>query len=251
MRSNNNNNNNDVINFYETKAVKELNNNLKNPTEKITGIDYGSRVLVCSGSGGGKTNFVCNFLKNSPNTFHRMIFLVKQKDEPLYLMIEKKLKKQDVKFITNPNDIGSLNEKDNNYIRKGLDPDEQILLIIDDFMSDIKKNEGMFDEIFLRGRKKKITTMLLQQSYVATSRDIRRNCTHLVLLKLSGKRDINNILREAVPMIDNPKQFIKLFSEITLKPLDFMKIHMHSTDRDKMVSKNFTLYIPFDELNNV
>jgi hypothetical protein len=46
VAKNNNNNNNDVINFYETKAVKELNNHLKNPTEKNTGIDYGSRVLV-------------------------------------------------------------------------------------------------------------------------------------------------------------------------------------------------------------
>jgi hypothetical protein len=63
----------------------------------------------------------------------------------------------------------------------------------------MKKDENMFLPLFMRGRKKKICLFILQQSYSSSPIDIRRNCTHVVLLKLSGKSDINYILREAVP----------------------------------------------------
>ena len=240
---------NDVINIYETPAMIKFNNFKHSPTVNRTGIDYGSRVLVCSGTGGGKTNFIINFLLRSPKTFSRIFFLMKQRDESLYQLLEDKLKGQDVIFTTNPNELGSLDEKANNYIRKGLNDEDEILVILDDFMVDLKKNEDMFLPLFMRGRKKKICLFILQQSYTSTPKDIRRNCSHVVLLKLSGKRDINNILREVVPQIDKPKEFIKLFNEITSKPMNFMKIHMGSNSPDKIISKNFIKYIPLEMLS--
>jgi hypothetical protein len=90
--------------IYETFAMTRFNYFKHSPTLHRTGIDYGSRVLVCSGSGGGKTNFIINFLLRSPKSFSRMFFPMKQRDESLNKHLEDKLKGQDVIFTTNPNE---------------------------------------------------------------------------------------------------------------------------------------------------
>jgi hypothetical protein len=240
-----------IRNFYETKEAKEFMSNINNPNERYTDIGYGSRVLVIGPSGSSKTNMLCNFLEQSPGSYHKMIFLVKMKDEVLYSILQKKFKNQNVLFTNKLSDI-SLDDKSPMYIRKDLDKNEQVLLVIDDFMSDgkDKKNEKVFDEIFLRGRKLGLTTILIQQSYISTPRDVRRNASHLVILKIPQNRDKIYILKEALPMVSDAKKFTKIFDFITQNQLDFMKIHMLSRDKNKIVSRNFTDFVPYELLTS-
>ena len=72
---------------------------------------------------------------------------------------------------------------------------EQTLLIFDDFITDIKKHP-VISEIFIRGRKKGISTMFLSQSYYSTPKIIRQNVSYCIILKLGGSRDVYALLRE-------------------------------------------------------
>jgi hypothetical protein len=241
-----------IRNFYETKDAKEFINNVNNPNEKYTDIAYGSRVLVIGPSGSSKTNMLCNFLENSPGSFHKAIFLVKMKEEPLYAMLQKKFKNQNVIFTNKISDI-SLDDKSPMFIRKDLDKNEQLLLVIDDFMQTAKNDKStskLVEELFLRGRKMSCTLFMIQQSYISTSLDCRRNASHLIILKIPQNRDKNYILKEALPMVSDAKNFSKLFDFITQKQLDFMKIHMLSRDKNKTVSRNFTDFVPYELLTS-
>ena len=76
-----------------------------------------------------------------------------------------------------------------------LKPHEQTLLIFDDFISDVKKHP-IISEIFIRGRKKGISTMFLSQSYYSSPIIIRQNVSYCVILELGGSRDVNALFTE-------------------------------------------------------
>ena len=71
---------------------------------------------------------------------------------------------------------------------------KQILLCFDDQVAE--KNHSKIEEYFIRGRKigRGITMIYLSQSFFAISTLIRRQFNDVIILKLSGKRDLNLIL---------------------------------------------------------
>ena len=56
------NNNNNIMNFYETKAVKKHNVQYHNPNYKNSGIKHPFRMVVVASSGTGKTNCALNII---------------------------------------------------------------------------------------------------------------------------------------------------------------------------------------------
>jgi len=52
------------------------------------------------------------------------------------------------------------------------------------------------NEFYIRGRKKGVSVCYLSQSFFKIPKVIRTNCNYFVILKLSGKRDLNLILSE-------------------------------------------------------
>lgn len=72
-----------LINFYsQVKEVKRL-----NPGFKTHMIEVPFRMLVCTASGGGKSNFVLNLLYEMTDTFHKIIVITKSA-EPLYDLLQ-------------------------------------------------------------------------------------------------------------------------------------------------------------------
>jgi hypothetical protein len=128
----------------------------KNPSFDKTQIDLNSRILIVGASGSGKTNALANYIVNSPKTFAK-IHIVYKDSEPIYDLMREKLKKS-VEFYTSPADLPSLND-----LRKDHEDEDNILLVIDDWVDQAAKFPNMSD-IFIRGRKF-LTTIFITQSY--------------------------------------------------------------------------------------
>ena len=60
----------------------------------------------------------------------------------------------------------------------------------------LEKNQNKMMEMYIRGRKKGISIVYLSQSFYRIPKTIRSNCNYFVILKLSGKRDLNLIMSE-------------------------------------------------------
>jgi ABC-type dipeptide/oligopeptide/nickel transport system ATPase subunit len=184
-----------IENYYECKLAKKLQKQrVINPCEKTTDIEYGSRVLLVEPSGSGKTTIVCEYLARASGCFHRVWFLVKQPDEPLYELI-KKSAAGDVRFISTLTDFPSLNPKNSNFVRESLQENQQVLLVVDDFLLEAAKSKE-FSQYFIRGRKMGCTLFFLSQDYYTVPKLLRQQITHLLLLKISNQRDISSILKE-------------------------------------------------------
>ena len=232
-------NNNDIINFYELEDVKKLNNKYENPNYDLVGISHPSRVLIVSGSGGGKTNCLMNFIYRTgqgKGTFGH-ITLVSKMDEPLYTFLKDKLGEN----FTHLKNLADLPEPD-----KIENQDKQQLLIFDDMVAE--KNQSKISEYILRGRKigRGITIIYISQKYHKTPIFIRANINYLILLKISGQNDLSRILSDYTLAVDL-KDFKDIYKDATKSKLDFMKIDIDEGDPNKKISKNWIDYYQIEE----
>ena len=77
----------------------------------------------------------------------------------------------------------------------------------------------MVENYYIRARKLNCSVIFLSQSYFKIPKNIRGNCSYLVLLKLSGQRETNLILSEFGLGITK-EELIKVY-EFAIK--DFVK----------------------------
>ena len=66
----------------------------------------------------------------------------------------------------------------------------KILIVFDDMIADMlnnKKLNPIVTELFIRGRKLKISVVFITQSYFPVPKDIRLNSTHDLILKIPNK----------------------------------------------------------------
>jgi len=116
---------------------------------------------------------------------------------------------------------------------------EQTLLIFDDFITDVKKHP-VISEIFIRGRKKGISTMFLSQSFYSTPKIIRQNVSYCIILKLGGSRDVNSLLRE-VSIGLTKEQLLYIYEEATRNKFDCLIVNLEKSGNERY-RKNFLDY---------
>ena len=214
-------------NFYENKEVKKHMDVTHNPNRDIHNIDLHFRMLICGSSGGGKTNSLVNLIKmfcKGRGTFDEMKIFCKSKHEPLYEYLSD-ISKGTIEIIDDLSLLPQINE---------LNKSKQRLFVFDDLVLD--KNP-LISEYWLRGRKANCSLIFLSQSYYATNKFIRVNTRYFVLLKLSGTRDLNAILRE-LSMDKTKKELLDIYEYATGEPLSCLVI-----DNDRIKNKfrkNFT-----------
>ena len=188
-------------NFYEKKEVRKYVSKTNNPNYDEHHFSVPFRSLCVAPSGSGKSNFICNLISlfcKGRGTYDQIHIYCKSKDEALYRFLGDKSKglieiHEDLDKLPNIHEFKS---------------HEQTLLIFDDFITDIKKHP-VISEIFIRGRKKGISTMFLSQSYYFTPKIIRQNVSYCIILKLGGTRDVNAILFEC--SVGIPKKQINVY----------------------------------------
>ena len=100
------------------------------------------------------------------------------------------------------------------------------ILIVFDMIADMlsnKKNNPIVTELFIRDRKLNISTVFITQSYFAVPKNIRLNSTHYFFMKISSKRELQQISFNHSSDIDF-QDFMNLYKKRTEKPYSFLVI---------------------------
>ena len=88
-------------------------------------------------------------------------------------------------------------------------------------MIDNKKLNSIITELFIRSRKQNISLVFITQSYFKVPKDVRLNTTHFFIMKISNKRELQQIALSHSSDI-NTKDFINIYNERTDKPYSFL-----------------------------
>ena len=174
-----------MINFYD-KLPKELIPKVENPNERLHKITIPFRAVVVGPSGSGKTSWLMNLIhlfSQGKGTFASICIVTANSDEPLY----KFLQKQDdqIKVVEGIHNTPKLDK---------FDKTENHLVVWDDLV--LSKHLDVVCNYYIRARKQSVSCVFISQSYFHTPLMIRKNCNYLILLKMSGQREISAILRE-------------------------------------------------------
>ena len=84
-----------------------------------------------------------------------------------------------------------------------------------------EKLDSIVTELFIRGRKLNISIIFIMQSYFKVPKDVRLNSTHFVIMKITNKRGLQQIVLNHSSDIDF-KDFMKIFKKYTKEPYSFL-----------------------------
>ena len=68
-----------------------------------------------------------------------------------------------------------------------------MLIVFDDMIADMLNDKTFYPiviDLFIRGRKLKISLVYIIQSCFVTPKNIRLNCTHYFIMKISNKKEL-------------------------------------------------------------
>ena len=181
-----------MVNYYD-RITKEDNDLYNYPNEQLLQITIPFRGIVQGPSGSGKTNVMMNLISGI-GIWDKVVILAKNLDEPLYKYAIKAIQSMEVKQkrrillaidkVSDLPPIGAFN------------PQENTLLIVDDFVADDPKSLKPLNEIWLRGRKNSISPIFISQSYFDTPKIIRKNSDYVFIKKLGNPMDLTRIAKE-------------------------------------------------------
>ena len=151
--------------------------------KEVCGLKIPFYGLLIGNSGSGKTTILLSILENLSGQFQRICICLKSKDEPLYRLLEKRVKQ--IEFFENEiPDLDTFKDYNSSFIA------------FDDFILEDKKIQNQMAAYFIRARKLNCCVCLLSQSYYRISKLIRQNAQYIFIRKISTISDLKLILRE-------------------------------------------------------
>lgn len=222
-----------IENFYKKSGMSKYLMKQDNPNLHLHNLSVlPFRMVVVAPSGSGKTNFILNMLQkfsSGKGTFNTITIITKNKQEPLYEWLEDKTKKtvNILEGIENIPKLDSFNKED------------QHMVIFDDLV--LEKDQKKMNEFYIRGRKKGVSVCYLSQSFYKIPKVIRTNCNYFVILKLSGKRDLNLILSEFELGVSK-QELLRMYEYATKEKFNVLLIDVEAP-KEKRFRKNFLEYI--------
>jgi len=180
------------------------------------------RMLICGGSGSGKTNLLYHMLTKPLVRCDQIHLYAKNLEQEKYQNMIKIFNEisQSVGYdvlVCSNNDIVPVEDLEN---------EAQKIVIFDDYVCD--KNQKPLIDYFIRGRHKNCSVIYLSQSFYGTPKDIRLNCSHFCVYEFPSSNERSLISRE---LGVDKERYIKA----TNKPYSFLYV-----DKPKKVSnRNF------------
>lgn len=224
-----------MINPYELMP-KEMLDEAVNPNFAKHRIKLPFRMCVSAPSGSGKTSFIFNLIKlfsEGQGTFNDITVCTRNKDEPIYNYMAKIAPKIEIKEGQKSLPIlDKMNKKLNH------------LVIVDDLLLD--KDQSSIINYYIRCRKLNCSIAYLSQSYFDIPPLIRKNCSYMVFLKLGGKREIKDIMRQ-FSLDCSIDQLLNMYNYATSEKMSPLIIDVEESDRDKKFRKGFTEFLIPDE----
>ena len=231
-----------MLNVYKTKAIKHLlNSDTHNPTFKLNQFLINKNYLISSLTGGGKTNFLINYISRMSDTFTHVYIFTKKPDEILYAFLKEKLGQN-----------CSLESIDNLVSLKDIKQDKtaQKLIIFDDFINSNKAILNKIDDYAIAARKYYFTCFFITQKFTCSSLKLREQIWYLILLKMADKKSLNDIVSRINTDITK-ENIINIIKNAIKYPLNACVINMHPTDVNKQFRRNFTdFYKIVDDLKD-
>ena len=189
--------------------------------------DHPYRILIIGGSGSEKTNALLNLINNQPDIDNIYLY-AKDPSEKKYQYLVNKREKVGLNHFNDPkafieysNDMQDVykNIEDYNPIRK-----RKILIVFDDMIADMINNNKLnpiVTELFIRGRQLNISIVFIMQSYFKVPKDVRLNSKHFFIMKISNKRELQQIALNHSSDIDF-KDFMQIYKKYTKELYSFL-----------------------------
>ena len=101
-----------------------------------------------------------------------------------------------------------------------------LFIFFDDMIASIMANkqfQAIVKELFIRCRKLNVSLAFITQSYFLVPKDVRLNSTHFLIMKITNKRELQNIATNRSADIDY-NDFVNIYRECTRKPYSFLTI---------------------------
>lgn len=224
--------NNDNMNFYKSVPEQFLDQVLPNPNIKNHNFTIPFRAIVVAPSGSGKTSFIANLIKlfsAGKGTFSNICIICRDADEPIY------------KYLASVSDAIQVKEGLHNLpdLAKA-DKETATLVVVDDQQN--QKDQSRVLDYAIRCRKKSISFCYLCQNYYVCPIVIRRNCNYVVILKLSGEKEVKMILKE-VGLGLSKDQLLNMYNYCTKDKFNTMIIDCESNDVEHKYRHNFVEYL--------
>ena len=187
--------------------------------------DHPYKILIIEGSGSGKTNTL-NLINNQPD-IDKIYLYAKDPYEDKYQFLIKKRESIGLKHFNDPKAFIEYSN-DMHDIYKNLDdynPDKEnkVLIAFGDMITDMinnKKLDSVVTKLFIRGTKLNISLVFIMQSYFKVPKDVRLNTTHIFIMKIPNKRELQQIAINHSSDIDF-KDFIKIYKKCINTPYSF------------------------------
>ena len=193
-------------------------------------------VLKRAGGILGKTNFLINLLhlfsQGSKGTFFSITIVTQNLDEPLYKWLSLQCPQIQIKEGLQNTPLLDKMDKSLNH-----------LVIWDDCV--LAKDLSMVEKYYMRARKQNCSCIFISQSYFKTPIFIRKNCNYMVILRLSGNREINLILSEFGLGLTK-EQLLEMYKYATKEKFSALVIDMENME--KRFRKGFLEILNPDDL---
>lgn len=210
-----------IVNFYE-RIPEHFIEKVNNPNFNLHRLKIPMRLCIVAPSGSGKTNFLVNLISvfsRGEGTFQTITIITRNKDEPLYRWLE--TLSDQIVIKEGLNNTPPLDKFDKEYNH---------LVVWDDLV--LNKDLSMVEQYYIRARKLNVSVIFLSQSFFKIPKIIRNNCSYMVLLKLSGNREVNIILSEFGLGITK-EQLLEIYEYATAQKLQPLLIDMEAQPADR------------------
>ena len=189
------------------------------------------RSMLVGASGSGKTNILMNLIRGI-GVFNKVVLIARDLEEPLYKFLQDALRAVEqqthTEILTVGNNIDDIPNMDD------FDTKNNNLLIIDDMISEKESKLNNVSAIWIRGRKKNVSTVFITQSYFKTPLLIRQNTDYIFLRKIASVRDLKRIVSEYALDV-SPETLLTHYNKATGSGdiTDFFLIDLNATDNYK------------------
>lgn len=219
-----------VINFYDVMP-REFLTETENPNFHLHNLKLPFRMAIVAPSGSGKTNWLVNLIhlfSQGKGTFPDITIVTRNKDEPLYQWLSSISDQIQVKEgLENLPQLDKF-EKEWNH-----------LVVLDDLV--LTKDQSRIEQYYIRARKLNVSVIYISQSYFRIPKIIRSNLSYLVLLKLSGNRELNLILSEGGLGLSK-EELLGLYNYAVKDKFDVLLID-YEAPIEKRYRRNFSEYL--------
>jgi hypothetical protein len=224
-----------IVNMYE-KIPKSFLDKVDNPNFHLHNLKLPFRMCIVAPSGSGKSNFLLNlihlFCAGDKGTFSTIHIITRNKSEPLYKWLESEC--EQIRITEGLSTTPRLDDFDKN---------KNHLVVWDDLV--LSKDLSMVENYYIRARKLNCSVIFLSQSYFRIPKIIRNNCSYMILLKLSGNREMNIIMTEFGLGVSK-EQLLKIYEYATAEKFSPLVIDMEA-DKDNRFRKGLTEIIDIND----